>query len=187
MTKQEVKAPAPELSKLEEVEGAAAESMAAVFALTATIGRALDESREKGDRAADVIALYRRVYNAEEGVKEYTKALTALKDKIKFGLLPEAYEREGISTLTTAERDRVTITELVRGSIRADQREDAYKWLRDNGYADLISETVNASTLSSFIKERLEEGVSLPEELFVTSTTSQASLTRGAKPKKGLV
>ena len=46
----------------------------------------------------------------------------------------------------------------------AGRREDLQQWLKDNGYGDLVKETVNANTLSAFVRELLEEG-ELPEDL----------------------
>ena len=65
-------------------------------------------------------------------------------------------------------------------SIIAEKRPQAFQWLRDNGYGDIIQETVNASTLSAFAKTLLEtENKELPEEFFRVHAESQATLTRG--------
>ncbi len=47
----------------------------------------------------------------------------------------------------------------------AGQQEALYSWLKENGYGDLVKETVYSQTLSAFIKELLEEDDELPEEL----------------------
>lgn len=47
----------------------------------------------------------------------------------------------------------------------AGQRDALYSWLKAHGYGDLVQETVHAGTLSSFIKELLEEADELPEGL----------------------
>ncbi len=45
------------------------------------------------------------------------------------------------------------------------QQETLYGWLRTNGYADLVRETVYAQSLAAFVKELLEEDDGLPEDL----------------------
>lgn len=47
----------------------------------------------------------------------------------------------------------------------AGQQEALCSWLKENGYGDLVKETVYSQTLSAFIKELLEEDDELPEEL----------------------
>jgi len=42
-------------------------------------------------------------------------------------------------------------------SANKDNKDELYEALRENGYGDLVYETVNANSLSSFVKERMEE------------------------------
>lgn len=53
-----------------------------------------------------------------------------------------------------------------RASAVAGAKDTLYDALKTNGYGDLVYETVNANSLSSFIKEQIEEnGDSLPDWL----------------------
>ena len=45
------------------------------------------------------------------------------------------------------------------------QHEELYNWLKQNGYGDLVKETVHHQSLTAFIKEMLEEEEELPEDL----------------------
>jgi len=49
------------------------------------------------------------------------------------------------------------LTTKTRASAVADRKEELYAALREQGYGDLVYETVNANSLSSFVKERMEE------------------------------
>nr|DAQ42325.1 MAG TPA: hypothetical protein [Caudoviricetes sp.] len=49
------------------------------------------------------------------------------------------------------------LTTKTRASAVAGSKEELYSALRDQGYGDLVYETVNANSLSSFVKERIEE------------------------------
>jgi len=65
-----------------------------------------------------------------------------------------------------------------RPSYNKSFEEDVRKFLRENGGADLIRETVNASSFASFIKEKITEGVTIPEFIkiyFQPSVTYTAS------------
>ena len=58
------------------------------------------------------------------------------------------------------------LTTKTRASAVAGSKEELYGALRAQGYGDLVYETVNANSLSSFVKERIEDnGDALPEWL----------------------
>ena len=55
------------------------------------------------------------------------------------------------------------LTTKTRASAVADNKGALYAALREQGYGDLVYETVNANSLSSFVKEQMEEhGDALP-------------------------
>lgn len=45
------------------------------------------------------------------------------------------------------------------------RREFLYAWLRENGYGDLVRETVYAQSLAAFVRELMEEDDELPKDL----------------------
>ena len=47
----------------------------------------------------------------------------------------------------------------------AGQQEALYGWLKENGYSDLVRETVYSQSLSAFVRDLLEEEDELPEGL----------------------
>ena len=53
----------------------------------------------------------------------------------------------------------------VYASAVAERKAELYKWLKENGYGDLVYETVNANSLAAFVREQLEEADELPEGL----------------------
>ena len=58
------------------------------------------------------------------------------------------------------------LTTKTRASATAGVKEELFEALRTNGYGDLVYETVNANSLSSFVKEQIEgNNDSLPEWL----------------------
>lgn len=58
------------------------------------------------------------------------------------------------------------IKTVTRASAKAGEQERLYQWLKDNGYGDLVKETVNAQTLTGFAKELLDDNNDqLPEVL----------------------
>ena len=58
------------------------------------------------------------------------------------------------------------LTTKTRASARAGQKDELFAALRGEGYGDMITETVNANSLSSFVKEQIaENGDELPDWL----------------------
>lgn len=93
-------------------------------------------------------------------------------------LVPAAFEREGIKSFTLDEGYRVGVGVRFVASIKAENRDKALEWLRNNGLEDLIIQTVNASTLSATGKNLLENGRELPEDIFTTAYLTNTSLTK---------
>lgn len=58
------------------------------------------------------------------------------------------------------------LTTKTRASARVGQKDELFAALRGEGYGDMITETVNANSLSSFVKEQIaENGDALPDWL----------------------
>ncbi len=96
-------------------------------------------------------------------------------------MIPEAFERESISSFTTDNGYRVTVSQRFFASILEGMKDVAFEWLRKNKLGDLIQPTVNAGTLSAEGKRMLEEGRELPEQIFSTHYKPSTSLTKVAK------
>lgn len=46
-----------------------------------------------------------------------------------------------------------------------DKKHELFAWLKNHGYGDMVTETVNANTLSAFVREMLSKTDQLPEGL----------------------
>ncbi len=57
------------------------------------------------------------------------------------------------------------LTTKTRASAEAGRKVELFAALRAQGYGDLIYETVNANSLSAFVKEQMEEHDALPDWL----------------------
>lgn len=112
------------------------------------------------------------------------KDFATLFNRFKSEVVPASFEEDGITHVPLAEGYRVGVNTRFQVSIRAGMKEDAYDWLRDNELGSLITDTVNASTLSAAGKSLLEEqGKELPDSLFNIALLPGASVTK-TKAKK---
>jgi hypothetical protein len=106
----------------------------------------------------------KRVYQAIEDMSRKT--------------IPEMMEEQGIKTITLEDIGyRFTVAQ--RYSCSMPDKEAGMAWLKANGLGDLIQPTVNAQTLSSAAKKRLEDdGLEMPTDLFNTSWMAYTSATK---------
>lgn len=99
-------------------------------------------------------------------------------DRIRNQVIPDKMEAEGMTTITLAGVGRITVSNKMGATILPDYKLDMHQWLRDNGFAALVTATVNASTLTAFVKEQMEAGNEIPFDYLNITTYRQASLTK---------
>lgn len=181
----EPKAPLP--ATLVKSLPTASEVVKHVAAIEALIPKLEKELQAAGKRGALDLA---RAFVVLHRIHEVTlsdkvgrlKALATLFETYKSHVVPEAFEQAGVPHVALDEGYRVGISTPWRASLKADDtgvtRLKAYDWLRKN-HPDVISETVNSSTLSALAKELHEDkNKTLPDDLFNAAQVPAASVTR---------
>lgn len=126
----------------------------------------------------DVVKLMRDLRSELDTVSAIKSLYEKAHDHLRLNKIPDLMDERGVTSLTLAGIGRVTLTSDLRARIAAADRERAYAWLEENGYGDLIKETVNAGTLKSFCKRRIKDGKELPDDLFKVQPFSRASITK---------
>ena len=114
----------------------------------------------------------------KDKIDELDKTFSKLFEPAKVEKLPQAFDRAGVPSVTLDEGYRVTVSQTVRASVRADQREGAAAWLRAHDMASVVTETINSSTLSGIARSMLEDGNELPSEHFSVAVISNTSVTK---------
>ena len=106
---------------------------------TPTIG---DNSlKEMADLCAEQASLEEEMRQLEEQLKAKAKAARKLSQEI----IPAKMSELGLESLTLKDGSSVKVKQLVQASIPVRHREEAFKWLRDNGHGDLIKNQVSAT------------------------------------------
>lgn len=147
-------------------------------ALKAKLEQGLVPLVERTTAASELAQLYSALRRISDAMNDATNVMTAQYQRLGQERIPDAFEREKISSFTTRDGYRVTVSVALRTAIRADQKVDAYSWLREHGLGDLIVEQVNAGTLSAAGRTFADEGRELPEELFNCYYQNTTSVTR---------
>lgn len=113
-----------------------------------------------------------------EAAEAQIKPLKRRYDELREKLVPDAMDAAGVHNINIKGIGRVSVTADMRVSVIAGQIGEVKQWLEDNGHNDLISETVNSSTLKAFLKGMIKEGGTIPDGLFNLHQFSRASITK---------
>ena len=90
----------------------------------------------------------------------------------------ERMDAEGVQNSTFPGIGRLGISPIVRASVRAGAKDQAYEWLETHGHGDLITQTVNSSSLAALIRREIKEGNDVPEEIFNVHQYDLATITK---------
>ncbi len=96
--------------------------------------------KEMSDLCAEQVQLESELAELEEQLKAKAKAIRKLSEEI----IPAKMAELGLESVTLSDGSAVKVKQKVQASIPVRYREDAFKWLRDNGHGDLIKNQVSA-------------------------------------------
>ena len=118
------------------------------------------ESNELFALADELRALKEAKKYAEQELKEITEEM----DRVDAILAQRMADTE--TQNFTRNGTMFCLTSTTRASAAAGRKDELFAALREAGYDDLIFETVNANSLSAFVKEQsMENGDTLPQWL----------------------
>ena len=80
------------------------------------------------------------VFQLEEKLKQAKKDLLKMTDED----LPMLMEEINLESFTLSDGSKINITPTYGGTIKVDDRPQAHQWLRDNGFGDLIKNSIAA-------------------------------------------
>lgn len=152
-------------------------AIGAVDDLTMTI-----ETVRKGS-LPDALRFYKSVKDEYELFEIERKKIGQMLEDLSRTTIPDMMDEQGVKTITLEDIGyRFTVAQ--RWSCSMLDKDAGIQWLKDNGAAPLVFETVNAQTLASYAKQRVEdEGFDLPVDIFKTGTMNYTSVTKAGKAK----
>lgn len=116
--------------------------------------------------------------NRKEAVEDQLKIINKEFDFLRITKIPSKMEEDGVDRINVTGVGRVSLTADMHVSVKAEQKERFFEWLRDNGRGDLLQENVNPSTLKAAVKGMYRNGEEIPEDLLNVSPFTRASITR---------
>ena len=129
------------------------------------------------EKIQDQVRFLRLLRDVKETAADIESQLGKVLEKMRQETIPNSFKETGVTTLTV-DGYRFTISQTLRASIKAEKKPQAYEWLRENDLGDLITETVNASTLSATARKMVEDGLELEPDLFNVSIVPNTSITQ---------
>jgi hypothetical protein len=140
---------------------------------------------QKANSLPEACRAYKDLRDGYVAMDEHRKALNEQIERINHSILPELFTEAESTSITLefpGDNDKPVkyrFTRSLRFTCSMLDKDQGKAWLRANGAGDLIQETVNAQTLSTFAKDLMtNDGKELPSEIFKTGTMPTTSITK---------
>lgn len=125
--------------------------------------------------APDLVRFYANASEEADVMRETMGALAKLEKDLSYGAIPTCFDTHGIQNVRVNGYGLVSLNR--RWSCSILDKPKGYQYLRDNGQAGMITETVNAMTLGAWAREEVEDkGAEPPDDIFKTSIARYVSL-----------
>lgn len=93
--------------------------------------------------------------DSKQALEQEVKAISAELEEVDYALATAMTESE--TQNFTRSGIMFCLTNTTRASAMADRKDELFEALRNEGFGSLIYETVNANSLSAFVKEQISE------------------------------
>ncbi len=113
----------------------------------------------------DLALEFKRMQNEYSVAQAASAHIYAQFEILRKKILPEFMEEMGVDTIKVTDVGRVQIGQQV--SAKQLDKEALMDWLREENHDALIADTVNASTLGSFIRAQIANGDPIPPDTVV--------------------
>jgi hypothetical protein len=97
-------------------------------------------------------------------------------------IIPERFDADQIQNITVilpdGSKKQMLVLSQVSVKTPSENKLALWEWLRKHDAAELITETVNSSSLAAYVREQMREGEEYPSDLLEISTYDTASLRK---------
>lgn len=148
--------------------------------IEAEFGRNLKQ-RANGAAGMDVVEFSRfflQMRVLKDRIDEVFKPFNDLYTQTREIDLPAKFEEAGVPSVSLSEGYRVTVAHSVRAAVKGGMKDTAIEWLNNNGLSDIVTETINASTLSAVARSMAEENRELDPDIFSVYVQPTTSVTK---------
>jgi hypothetical protein len=133
----------------------------------------------EGMTVANIARLQKQLSGLLERAGQIKTHLQKCYDFVRYSRIPEIMDIEDLESVRIEGVGRLYLTSDYNVSTRAGRKQEAMEWLIENGFGDIVQETVNASTLKAIIKkEVIAKGKEVPEDLFNVAPFTRSQITK---------
>ncbi len=134
------------------------------------------------DVLAPAATHYKDVADLEDAIERLRIRVYHVKNHYQMRILPDLFFNASTDRVVTLNGFTITKTDDLSVSIPKEKRDEAYDWLSKNGYGDIITSTVNSSTLKATVKSIDNENRPLPpDDVFTITRLPKYSVRAVAK------
>jgi len=109
---------------------------------------------------ADDLVRYRdQKKEIEEALKEINELIAQTEEQLVNSMVEEEMQN------FTRNGRQFILTNRTYANAKAGMMPEICSWMKDNGLEDMVKESIHPQTLQAWVKEQIEEGGALPEEL----------------------
>jgi hypothetical protein len=127
-------------------------------------------------KLADTI---RTLQARKAGLEEEMQTIGTELKLICVDVIPDKMAEQDLRMVPLAEGGRIELRHKAFCSVRTGCKPALEAWLVEIDAADIIQPTVNASTLKSLCKSRLDKGETIPEDVINYQPFMEATLIKG--------
>jgi len=109
--------------------------------------------------ADDLVRYRNQKKEIEEALKEINELIAQTEEQLVNSMIEEEMQN------FTRNGRQFILTSRTYANAKAGMMPAVCEWMKDNGLADMVKESVHPQTLQAWVKEQIEEAGALPEEL----------------------
>jgi len=138
-------------------------------------------------KLGELSKLANEIPNLEAQIEERENELKAAKEKHRIvieDLIPDLMTQLGISEIKTEDGRSLSVIKQYLAKIPKNKEGEAFSWLNEHGFSSIIKtkvvETtgVHHQTLKAFVKEQMELGNEVPQDLFGVFVKQVTKITK---------
>lgn len=127
----------------------------------------------------ELAQLFKNRLSRKQELEDQLKDVNAWCDVLRFEAIPARVEHDGLqSPVKLTGIGRISITQDLMVSIKGGLSHALIEWFNDNGLGDIVRQTVHPSTLKAFVKQRLVDGNTYPDDFINVTPIERASLLK---------
>jgi hypothetical protein len=131
---------------------------------------------------APAATFYKMMIDFENEIEAVRLKAYHVKNRHQMRILPDLFVQSSTTKTSTLNGYTVSMSQDFSVSIPKDAKHGAYQWLENNGLGDIITTTVNSSTLKATLKEWDSQNKPMPpDDLIKVTPIPKYSVVRSSR------